>query len=419
MAGETLNLHRFIPKFILSLFSKWGIYNNSYLLGQKGAIWISVAQPYELYNTIPELRSVIDRDASMFSNMNILKRDKKTKEIIPDPDLDTLLDNPNCMQSQNQFLKQYRQQFITYGNQFIYKNKINTKSYPISLWCISPFYMQPILTGRLFNQVSMDGIIGQYKMINTLSINSGGVNANFYYEYFKPEEILFTRISDLNNPVIGKSPIACLQYPLSNIESSYRASNVAMQHVGVGIVSPETAKDAAGTTMPWKATERNDVESQFTKDYGIGTDQRRTILSNASVKFSSLAVETVNLLLKEEINADMVAICNVLHMNPQIFLTDTTYENLRASIVQTYQDNIIPAAAEFMQALSPFIGLKPNEELYASFDHLSILKENKLKGMQAIESIVKSLAQAVESRLINIQQATKILETELGLGMTV
>lgn len=410
MAGETINLSRFIPKFLTNLFSGGSFYNNSYLLGQKGPIWISVTQPYNLYNSIPELRAVIDRDATMFSNMKIYKRDKKTKKIIPDPALDTLLDHPNCTQSQNQFLKQYRSQFLTYGNQFMYKNKTKSSTYPISLWCVSPFYIQPVLSGRLFDQIKMEDIVTKYKMINTLSLGDFK-----YAREFAAEEILFTRIPDLNNPIIGKSPIACLQYPLSNIESSYKAANVAMQHVGVGIVSPETAKDSIGP-LSWRPEERKNVEEQFANDYGISEGQRKTILSNAAVKFSSMAVETVNLMLKEERNDALMTICNVLHMNPQIFLTDTTYENLRSGIVQTFQDSIIPAAEEFVQAIAPFIGVQPNEELCASFEHLSILKENKLKGMQAIESIVKSLTQAVESGILDKKEATTILANELGLN---
>jgi HK97 family phage portal protein len=406
----TLNLGKFIPKGVINfLFGVDSVFRNSFMLGQRGPVWISVGKPKELYNKIPELRAVIDRDASMFSNMKIYKRDKKTKKIIEDPALDLLLDNPNCTQAQNQFLKQYRSQFLTYGNQFIYRNKTKTGTYPVSLWCVSPFYLQPVLSGRLFDQVSMDGVISKYQMINTMLLGDKA-----YSKEFAAEDILFTRVPDLDNPIIGVSPIVSLQMPLSNIESAYKASNVAMQHVGVGIISPE-GKDSIGA-QPLRPDDRKNIEEQYTSDYGINDGQRRTILSNAAVKFSSMAVETVNLLLKEEINADMVAICNVLNMNPQMFLTNTTYENLRASIVQAYQDNIIPSADEFMQALSPFVGLKPNEELCASFEHLSILKENKLKGMQSIEAIVRSLTQAVEAKLLDPKQATAILATELGLS---
>ena len=411
MAGETLNLTRFIPKFILNLFA-WNSFNNAYILGQRGPIYISTTQPKELFNTIPELRAIIGRDATMFSNMKLYKRNKSTKEIIPDPQLDLLLDNPNCTQSQNQFLKQYRMQLLCYGNQFIYKNKVNSKSYPVALWNLSPFYLQPVLTGKIFEQLTMGEIIERYHIINTLSLN--GVDYNI--RDFETDDILFTRIEDLDNPIIGRSPIASMQDPLSNIKTAYRARNVGHQMVGVGMVSPKAVKDMTGSAIPMNPKEKKDMEDQFGSDYGIGIDQRRTILAKASVDYTALAIPTKDMLLIEEVNADIVAICNVLNMNPQMFLTNTTYENLRASIVQTYQDNIIPAAEEFCQALTPFLGLKPNEEICASYEHLSILKENKLKGMMAIQAIVTALAQAVEAGILDAKSATNILANELGLS---
>lgn len=407
-----MNLNRFIPKFLLNLFQRNSFFNNAYLLGQTGPVWISVVQPYELYNTIPELRAVVDKDASMFSNMKIYKRDKKTKEIIEDPDLMRLLDNPNATQSQNQWLKQYRQQFLCYGNQFIYKNKVNSKSYPVSLWNISPAYLQPVLTGKMFDQVTMDGIISKYQMINTLSI----LNIAYGSRTFLPEEILFTKVNNLNNPIIGTSPIAALKYPLSNIEAAYERGNVIMKNVAIGVLSPDSGKDIGGGMLPLNTTERKNIEEQFGNDYGMGMTQRKTILANTALKWQSMSVETNKLLLLENIDAGTKAICNLLGVNSNIFLQGTTFENLRSGIIQTYQDSIIPAAEEFMQALSPFVGLKPTEELCGSFEHLSIMKENKLRGMQAIESIVKSLSQAVETGLISKQQATNILATELGLN---
>ena len=417
MAAETINLQRFVPKFVLSLFSKWGLYNNTYLLGQRGPIWISVTEPYNLYNEISELRSIIDMNASMFSNMKLYKRDKKSKKLLEDPYLDKLLNNPNCTQSQNQFLKQYRAQLLVYGNAFVLKRTGTVKGVmPSALWPISPYYLQPVLTGKLFDQVTMEGIIEKYRMINTLAITIDGIGATAYnYPGFATEDILFSRIPDLNNPLIGKSPIASLQYPISNIKTAYRARNIGHQHVGVGLLSPKVTKDGFGQ-MALDPSARKNVEEQFGNDYGIGYDQRRTILSNASMDFSSMAVETKNMMLIEEVNADVAAICNVYNMSPQLFLSNTTYENFRASIVQVYQDNIIPAADEFVQALGPFLGLKDNEELCASYEHLSILKENKLKGMQAIQAIVASLSQAIASGIIDPKVASTILANELNLS---
>ena len=410
----TLNLNKFVPKFLQSLFSRNNIFSNSYLLGQQGPIWIPIVNLYELYMTVPELRAVVDRDASMFSNMKIYVRDKNSKKIIENHPVLPLLDNPNCLASQNQWLIEYRQQLLVYGNQFMYRNKVKSKETPMALWNISAFNLQPYLTGKIFDQISIEGIVQYFHFINTLSV--GGMTFMEKGMTLPTSEVMFTRINDINNPIIGKSPIASLQWPLSNTKAGYERTNAIYNHGGaLGLISPEPGKEGFGPTN-LSPEDRKQMEELYTQDYGISPHQRKIVLSNTAVKFQSMVIPSKDLLIIEDRNANLVAICNAYAINPQIFLTNTTYENLRAGIIQTYQDTIIPQAEKFVQSLTPFLGLKPNEELMCSFEHLSILKENKLKGMQAIESIVASLTQAVEGGILDKKQAIKILERELGLG---
>src|SRR3972149_7165979 len=77
---------------------------SNFVIGQKGPVWIDTAKPYHLYNTIPQLKAVINRKATMFSNMELYVIDIKSKTRLEDKDLDKLLQNPNPLQAQNDWL---------------------------------------------------------------------------------------------------------------------------------------------------------------------------------------------------------------------------------------------------------------------------------------------------------------------------
>lgn len=386
-------------------FGKRGIQGSSYMLGQKGAVWINVLQPWMHYNEIPALKTVIDRRASMFSNMEILIVDKEGNRV-EDPELQKLLNNPNCEQSQNDFLNEYQTQLCVYGNEFIYGNRASSLlKYPVALWNVSARYVKPYMTGKVFDQVDNNGIISKYEYTMETSFRS-----------FLPNEILFTKIKDLDNPIVGKSPIFNLKFPLSNTKAAYEYRNVIMTEKGaIGILSNET-KDAMGS-VPLTPEEKSTVEKQYGNEYGISEGQRKVILTNAALKWQPMTYETSKLMLFEEVDANKRDIIDAYGLNQNIFssMQGVTYENFKNGMVMSYQDTIQPAADSFVQSLGKFLKLPEGIQLKASYEHLSILKENKLKGMQAIEAIVRSLTEAVQGGLISRLQAETILANELGV----
>jgi phage portal protein BeeE len=396
----------FIPDGLLNFFSKDGqLLRTSYLIGQKGAIWIDTTKPYSLYNSIPQLKAVIDRKASMFSNMELKLIEVKTGKVLEDEQLHKLLQNPNPLQSQNEWLRDYKQQHQVYGNQFIYKNKPSTLSkYPVALWNISPYYMKPILTGKLFEQVKKEDIISEYQFID------GGQTKTF-----NGIDIMFTKIADIDNPIIGVSPIISLKFPLTNTKLAYEYRNVIMGEKGaIGILSNET-KDSMGNIAMDKE-ERRKLEQQYRNDYGISPDKAKVILTNASLKWQPMTYPTRDLLLFEEVEANMLAIIDAFGMSINLFSNkNATFENVKNSIIQVYQDTIIPEADLFTQSLSLFLNIPYGQRIVASYEHLSIMKENKLKGMTSIESIVSSLTQSIHSGLLSPIQAETILANELGI----
>ncbi len=403
-----------LPVAVSSFFTNFGrrllggsFFNRpSFLLGQSGPVWIDTLNPYELYNTIPQLKLVINKKATMFSNMHLKLVDASTGEEIEDVELKKLLDNPNCLQSQNDFLRQFKEQEQVYGNQFIYKNKpSDLTEYPIALWNISPAHIQPVLSGKMFEQVDAKGIITKY-LYRLLTIQ----------REFKTEEILYSRINDLDNPIIGCSAIRSLKFPLSNIEAAYEYRNVVMKKKGALGMLSNNSKDGMGS-IPVNPTEKKRIEDNYVNSYGISKDQSAVILTDATLTWTPMTFPTREMMLFEEVDANTLTLADAFGLNINIFSNkSSTFENVKNSIIQCYQDTIIPEADQFTQSLGKFIGIPEGTKLKASYDHLSIMKENKLKGMAAIQAIVSSLTQAVQAGLMSPKDAKIILANELNLS---
>ena len=385
------------------------VYGSSYLLGQKGAIWVNVDKPNELYNTIPQVKAVVDKKALMFSNMDIKLIDSSTGEKVDDPEFYKLMANPNILQAMNDWLRQYKTQEQVYGNQFMYKNKpSNLIKYPLSLMNISPRYMTPYLTGKVFNQVKIEDVIAFYE----------------YYEdgdktkkRFETTDILFSRINDIDNPIIGVSPLSNLIYPISNIKAAYEYRNVIMTEKGaIGILSNES-KDAMGA-IPLPPSEKKAIQDSYINNFGAGVGQQRIHITEASLKWQPMTYPTKDLMLFEEVDANTLTIIDSFGLNVNMFSNkNATYENVKNSIIQVYQDTIIPEADQFTQALGNFIGIEKGKEMLADFSHISILQDDENDKTDSLSKKIAAITQLSDKGIISNSTALEVINNLTGLNI--
>ncbi len=387
--------------------------SNSYRVGQTGAIYLPVDAPKKIFDENPQVNQVVRKKSAMFANMNLILKDKEGN-IVEDSELKKLLENPNALQSQNEFLKQYLEQKDIYGNQFIYKNVPSAlQKYPSSLANISPYYLKPELTGKFFDQVDMSGIVKDYRIYN---MSSGT-------QVFETSTILWSRIPDLDNPLIGISPLKSLQYPITNTKYAYDYLNVISNEKGaIGILSTNANKDAMGA-IPMTKEEKTKLEAQYQQDYGLGEDntgqkKMRVMLTEASINWQPMSFPTKDLLLMDQIDANFMTVIDHYGLNVNLFSSKSqTYENVRNAMIQCYQDTIIPEADQFTQALSKFIGLKDGMVLEADYSHLGILKENDAENASNFKTKSDAISQLVSANIITPLQAQEILKNELNVEL--
>lgn len=404
-----MQISTFIPEWLRNMFySKDGFYRrNSYMIGQKGAVWLDVAKPYELYNTIPQLKGVIDRKASMFANMELKLVDKKTLKEIPDEEFHKLITNPNPLQSMNDWLRNFKQQEQVYGNQFIYKNKPSAiLKYPATLTNISPRFMRPVLTGKVFDQVKVEDIISGYEYNDMTS----GIKT------YKSTDVIYSKLNDIDNPIIGMSPLISLRFPLTNTKLSYQYRNVIMGETGaVGILSNQPTKDMGGGSVPLRPEEKKRIQDEYLNRFGVQDGKQRVLLTEANLKWDPMYYPSKEMMLLEEVDANTLTIIDHFGLNKNLFsIGNATYENVKHGLKLCYQDTIQPEADQFAQKLQAELNINPRYKLIASYEHISILKEDEQQKATTFKTIADALAELVASQIISVKEANKIILTQLG-----
>jgi phage portal protein BeeE len=376
---------------------------NSYLLGYSGAVWIDTAKPRELYETIPQLYTTVNKLAAMFSNAEIKVVDDNGNDIGTD-EFYTLMQNPNFAQSMNEWLSTYLIQKVVYGNTFMYKNIASSlQRMPSALWNLSPAYTSPIFTGKTFDQVEMAGVIKGYRYCEKGKEHT-----------YEPQYILYTKITDIDNPFIGQSPLMSLRFPLTNTKLAYEYRNVIMGKRGaIGMLSPEQA--SGSNAIPLMPDERQRITNQHLSNYGIGEGQTPLLISEASLKWQPMTYPTKDLMLFEEIDANFMTILDTLGINRNIF-KDSTFENQKSGLIQTYQDTVIPQADQLAQDLTKFLGIEKGKIVF-SYDHLSIMQTDKDKEAATLQKQVASIVQLYEKNIINKIGAVQMLVSVSGINI--
>jgi len=366
--------------------------NNSRVVGTEGAVYLDVDQPYKIFNENPSVNQVIRKKSAMFSNMELKLVDKEGN-VITDANFDNFINNINIYQGLNAFLKTYIEQKDVYGNVFIYKNKpSNIQTYPTSVNLISARYLKPVLTGKVFDQVSLDTVIKNYELYNV----NGVINKTF-----EQNEILWLRNTDIDDPLVGVSPLKSLKYPITNTKYAYDYLNsISSKKGAIGILSDNNKSPMGG--MPLKSEEKAKIENAYVDDYGVEEGKRKVIVSQSALQWQPMTYPTRDLLLLEQIDAYFLTIIDHFGMNVNIFSNkNQTFENVKNSLIQVYQDTIIPEADLFCQEFTKFLGLQNGQKIVPSFEHVKILQDN---------SIVESITQLVQTNILTPLQAQEILK---------
>ena len=369
-------------------------------VGSTGVNYIELEQLALTYDSIPEVAIVIDRLASMCSNVKIGVEDRQGNKTFEHPALE-LLRSPNPLQDQQELLKEHIVFYSLFGNTYQYGNTVMSNPLPKAFWNLNPLYVEPKFTNKLYKQVDLKGIIKEYKVRNFF----GGIS-----DKYKTEEVLMKNEASPNHPILGTSKLHSLQKPISNIEGVYETRNIFIYKRGaIGLLTPEQDKEGMGN-LPEKH-EIKEIQKEYQETYGALNNGDAIAIGAVPMKWTPIVMPVKDLMLFEEVDEDFNRIIDAYNLNRNMFsqTKGSSFNNVKNGIIQGYQDAAFPLVDDWLNSLSEKWGLSANgEKLFSDWTNVPILQGDEVKKAQT-EKIKAETYQLMLNNGISETEARQIL----------
>lgn len=368
------NQNNQLGRFINQVSGRLPIANQ--IWGKKEAVWVDTNNAWRLFIEIPELRSVIDKRASMMASNHPCLYDMNGDKVESHWLLD-LFKDPNAMQSWSDVIYSLSVQDALYSNAFAYCPK---RSFDIRN------LMVPLPANKIEIQLSGKKL---------QAMDSEDMVTRFCFEYDDDSkeiidwtDMIYLTTDDGMNLVKPISRIDSLKYPLSNIKAQYHKRNVLLENIGsIGILT--TSQNDMGGAIPMTPEEKRQIQQDWFK-----RSKDELIITESNVDWKPMSYPTRDLMLFEELTADKMAIIDAYGLNANLFSSErgATFTNVRDSIRLVYTDTIIPETQSMYDSMMKQWGLSDEYYLKADFGHLPALQEDE--GEKA--SVQKTKAETLE-----------------------
>lgn len=362
--------------------------------GKKEAVWLDTGDAWRLFVDIPELRTVVNKRATMMAS-NIPMLYDKNDNIVENHWINDLINKPNGVQSWSDVVYSMSVQDALYSNVVAYcpKRVLGQRNLIITL----PNNKVKInLSGKKLKQMEMNDLITSF----VFTYDDGSK------ETIELEDSVYLTTADGMNIVKPISRIDSLRLPLSNIMASYKKRNVLLENLGaIGILSAQ--QNDMGGAIPMTPEERQKIQKDW---YRRQKDE--LIITESNVNWQPMSYPTRDLMLFEELTEDKLAIIDAFGLNYNLFSSDkgATFTNVRDSIRMAYTDTIIPETQQMYDSMIAQWGLQGEYYLQANFDHLPILQDDENQKATANKTKVETVKMINELVPLTEEQLKQLLD---------
>lgn len=335
----------------------------------------------EIYKTTSDIGLVVGRKADMFSNGRFKIYDYKTDEEVDIKsnrnalEIIKLLERPNAFQSGAEFLKQFSVYNDIYGNAFIYLNyAYKGAELPSAMYLLPPDLMKVIPTGKIYDQIDIEGIVKRYDMCI----------ADGKFKPYLPKDIIHIKRFNPSNIYVGLSPLEQLGLDIANTRAGKGYLNAVSSKMGaIGALTPDGVRqNDYGAIMPMNEDTKLELEKQFSETtHGIFDKQNKLKISSIPLKFVSFTTAIRDHQILEQLDENKRTIIDTFGMNENIFSKKggSKYDNLLEGEKQAYTSTLIPQSEILTDAFVNAIKIFESLGFYLKLDysHVEALKSDK------------------------------------------
>jgi hypothetical protein len=356
--------------------------------GNTKPMWVDTSKPYELYITIPELRSVINKRAIMMSSGKPVLCNKEGNVIESHWMLD-LIKQPNPTQSWSDVIYSLSVNDGLFNNSFAYcpVRSFNLRNLIVPLPANK---IKIVGTGKFLDQIDKAGLIKEFQFYYD----------NNKYDTIELKDMVYMNTPDGINLINVENRIETLKYPLSNIMASYNKRNVILENMGaIGILSSK--KSDMGGSLPMTPEEKREIQNDW-----ISRNKDKLVMTEADVSWTPMSYPTKDLMLFEELTEDKIAIIDAYGLSYNLFsnVNGGTLANgneVKQAMRMAYQDTIIPETEQMYATISQQLGLSA-QGLYLKpdFSHIAVLQDDMNLKAQALNSKADALNKIINAGVV-------------------
>lgn len=350
--------------------------------------------------------TVIERCGSMFSNGKFYVTDKDGNEHLDNEKgkyskIRSLLKHPNPIQSGRQFNKQVEITLKTFGFCPIYTFRALRSEVPVSMWIIPPELFHVEIDSNIWKKAKLEDIVKK------AWIMWGNENIHLENdEYFivsdanadismSEQELSYNHVTD------------SLSRPINNWIAQMIARGTLIVDGGPkGVLCNNANGDIYGDSSlsPGEADRLND---KFKRKYGIVGKLFSILVTTANVKWVPITGNSEDLKLHQEDKECRNAICNALGINPNVLISDSTYDNQNGAKRDAYQDLVIPDSENYCEALTRAIVGNDEIVIRLDYSHVSVLQEDKKNAASALSLVSNAIRNLYNDGIITLVESRR------------
>lgn len=401
-----------IGSFFSGLFRKsLSVINRNWwsniFLGRRQTVLVDVNDLIEVYTNCPPLQTIINRNADMISMGRLevvddFGEDEDDIKVYPDHPLLTQLKNPNPISDLKKFVTDFYILRGIYGKSFVYKNQPLTWSPPKYLWNLHPQFMKIYLTGKLYDQIDISGIIEKFQ-----TVISG------IYTDYTVQQIEYSSDGVSINPLLPDSKLVSLQLPISNIIGLLKMLNIFVYHGPKLIISGDN-RDSAGS-IPFMPDEQSKIREQMNRNTDLSNDV--SVYSQTPLMITKADYPIREIMAMEQLQKYEIMIIDAYGHDKMLYSIggDATFVNKQIALKNTIQNSIIPQSEILASMLTKMFELgKDKKKFRFNYDHLPSMQEDKLMEANFSLADAQRAIALFQANLISAEAACESIGMEFS-----
>ncbi len=328
-----------------------------------------------------------------------------------------LINNPNRIQSKEDFLKQYEWFKSVFG--FVYQKPYGaTGMETVAIFNLNPAYVEfPKEKSSML--VWSDEDIKKYMAQKFKYKEPKQDVKNILYEdiipFYDTANGLF--VDEQNyNPITSPSRLVSALKSIWNTDLALQAETVMIQTNGRELFSGGAERGFnLGASLPMAEDDKQSIESNLINDYGMTGFKKRAIATNQAITWQSLHIKLKDLGLHESISNNANLIREVFEVPNELyksFQKGSTYENQKEALITFIQSTIQPIANDLANSWTDYFKLSDsNEKIVSDFSHIPVMQHTEEKKAEKVLKIATAFQRLVQAEMTP-ESARQFLEAQ-------